>query len=146
MKKQHVELSVEFKKELEDFTSKGTQSVKATKRALALLRLNEGKTYVEVTEDIGLSQFQLTALAQKYKSLAQSESPLIQVLFDKPRPGRPPVILAIDKAKITALACSTPPKGHLRWSLRLLADKAVELNYVEDISHNTIGKILKKTN
>ena len=66
-------------------------------------------------------------------------------LFDRPRAGRPIRIDGLQRAKITALACSTPPEGHARWSLRLLADKAVELKYCESVSHNAVGEILKKT-
>lgn len=50
------------------------------------------------------------------------------------------------EAHIIALSCSEPPEGFAKWSLRLLADKAVELKYVENISHETIRKTLKKTN
>jgi Homeodomain-like domain len=50
------------------------------------------------------------------------------------------------EAKLVALCCSEPPKGYAKWSLRLLADKMVELEYVESISHVTVGGILKKTN
>ena len=56
------------------------------------------------------------------------------------------VIDGQQRAKITALACSEPPEGYGQWSLRLLADKAVELGYVEEISHTAVRKILKKTN
>ncbi len=66
-------------------------------------------------------------------------------LFDQPRSGRPIRIDGAQRAKITALACSTPPEGHARWNLRLLADKAVELQYCEAISHNADKEILKKT-
>jgi hypothetical protein len=50
------------------------------------------------------------------------------------------------EAKLVALCCSEPPKGYAKWSLRLLADKMAELEYVESISHVTVGGILKKTN
>jgi transposase len=66
-------------------------------------------------------------------------------LEDKPRAGKPPTITGAEKARITALACSDAPAGHARWSLRLLADKSVEQGFVESISHNEVGKILKKT-
>ncbi len=66
-------------------------------------------------------------------------------LYDKPRPGTPCRISGEARAKITALACSAAPEGHARWSLRLLADKAVEFGFVESISHNAVGHILKKT-
>ena len=70
----------------------------------------------------------------------------LSFLKDKPRTGRPLGLSGEDKAKITALACSTPPKGYGRWSLRILADRAVELNYVEKVSHTEVGRILKKIN
>lgn len=50
------------------------------------------------------------------------------------------------EARLVALSCSEPPKGHLRWSLRLLADTLVELNVVEEVSHETVRRVLKKTN
>lgn len=50
------------------------------------------------------------------------------------------------EARLIALACSEPPKGQARWSLRILADKLVELEIVEEISYQTVGRILKKTN
>jgi len=50
------------------------------------------------------------------------------------------------EAHLIALSCSEPPKGYSKWSLRLLADKMVELRYIETISHETVRKVLKKTN
>jgi transposase len=50
------------------------------------------------------------------------------------------------EARLVALACSQPPEGHARWSLRMLADRLVELEIVEDISHQTVRRTLKKTN
>ena len=67
-------------------------------------------------------------------------------LTEKPRSGRPVDIDGTQRAKITALACSQAPTGHARWTLRLLADKAVALGFVESISHNAVKEILKKTN
>ncbi|GHT05105.1 hypothetical protein AGMMS49525_12110 [Bacteroidia bacterium] len=50
------------------------------------------------------------------------------------------------EAKIISIACSEPPKGFAKWSLRMLADKMVELQYIDSISHVSIGNVLKKTN
>ena len=66
-------------------------------------------------------------------------------LREKPRSGRPVEINGAQRAKLTAQACSTAPTGHARWTLRLLADKAVELGFVDHISHNAVKEILKKT-
>lgn len=64
---------------------------------------------------------------------------------DRAGGGRPPEIPGTARARITALACSDPPEGRGRWTLRLLADKAVELGFVDSISHETVREILKKT-
>jgi transposase len=146
MSKRHIILSEEFKKELIAFTTKGEQKVKATKRALALLQLDQGKMYKEVEQNTGLSGFQLRSLCANVGKAETENAPLINVLFDKPRSGRPPILTATDKAKITALACSTPPEGYAKWSLRLLADRAVTLELVTDISYVSVREILKKTN
>ncbi len=69
-----------------------------------------------------------------------------KALNDKPRSGKPPVIKPEEKAHITALACSDAPVGYARWTLRLLADKAVEMGYIQSISHMEVSRILKKTN
>jgi hypothetical protein len=50
------------------------------------------------------------------------------------------------EAQLVALACSPPPEGHVRWTLRLLTSRMVELGYTEPVSHNTIARVLKKTN
>ena len=70
----------------------------------------------------------------------------LQVLQDQPRAGRPIEIDGNQRAKITALACSQPPEGYAQWNLRLLADKVVELEYCEHISHTEVAHILKKMN
>ena len=67
-------------------------------------------------------------------------------LYDKPRPGATPKITGDVEAKLIALCCSDPPQGHTRWTLRLLADKMVELGHLESITNVAIGKRLKKTN
>jgi len=68
---------------------------------------------------------------------------LTSALTEEPRTGRPKVFLGSDAAKITALACSTPPEGHAIWSLRLLSDKLVFLDLIPTISYRTVSNILK---
>ena len=67
-------------------------------------------------------------------------------LVEKPRPGAKPKITGEVEAKLTLLCCSDPPEGHARWTLRLLADKVVELGYVDSLSHVAVQQTLKKTN
>ena len=67
-------------------------------------------------------------------------------LHDKPRPGAVPKITGDVEAKLITLACSEPPQGRARWTLRLLADTMVELGYVESITNVAVYQRLKKTN
>jgi len=121
-------------------TSKGETKAKVYRRALGLLELDRGKTYTEVSEIIQVSIATLSGWAASYAENG------LQVLSDKPRSGRPVEIDGKQRAKITALACSTPPEGYGQWSLRLIAEQVVELGYCEHISHTEVADILKKTN
>jgi len=140
MKKEHVKLSEADRTYLENLIKKGSLLAKSYKRALALLELDRGRTFTDVAESVGVVKQTTSTWAQKYKESG------LEFLTDKPRPGRPTVIDGLQRAKITALACSDPPEGYERWSLRLLADKAVELKLVESISYGEVRLILKKTN
>jgi putative transposase len=138
MEKQHIKLSESEQTFLTDLLSKGTLKVQKYKRATALQLLDSGKTLVETMNILQVSYPTLLSWRDKYLSDGLS------FLDDKPRVGRPLVIDGLQRAKITALACSETPEGHADWSLRLLADKVVELGYCEHISHNHVGVILKK--
>ncbi len=140
MEKQYLTLSAKDKKELETLLSKGSLPVKVFKRATALLELDRGKSFGAVAETLGVCYQSVSSWCSAYKAEG------LAVLYDQPRSGRPIEIDGKQRAKITALACSEAPEGHARWSLRLLADKAVELGYCEHLSHNYAGKLLKKTN
>lgn len=140
MKKQHVQLTPADREYLESLIRKGQHTAKAYRRAMALLELDRGETYTAVKKMLHVSYPTLLAWAAAYKKKG------LQVLEDEPRSGRPIQIDGEQRAKITALACSEPPEGYAQWSLRLLADKAVELEYVEGISHTEVRTILKKTN
>lgn len=140
MKKQHVQLSQTDREYLEALISKGEQTAKAYRRALALLELDRGQTYSHVSRILQVTIPTLSGWATKYLESG------LRVLQDQPRSGRPIQIDGTQRAKVTALACSTPPEGYAQWSLRLLAEKAVELDYCEHVSHTEVGQILKKTN
>ena len=140
MKKQHVQLSEADRAYLEGLISKGELSAKAYRRALGLLELDRGQSYTAVAEILKVTIPTLSSWAAKYQESG------LEVLHDQPRSGRPIELTGDQRAKITALACSEPPEGYARWSLRLLADKAIELAYCEHISHTEVNEILKKTN
>jgi transposase len=140
MNKQHIELKSTDREYLINLLSKGKLPAKLFKRATGLLELDRGKTLQAVAETLGVAYITVAAWRDKY----QDEG--LKFLEDKPRSGRPVELDGKLRAKITALACSTPPDGHGQWSLRLLAEKIVELEYCEEISHMHVSRILKKMN
>jgi putative transposase len=140
MKKQHVQLTQEDRAYLETLTSKGELRAKIYRRALGLLELDRGQTYTAVSKMLKVTIPTISNWATQYEEKG------LQALQDQPRAGRPVEIDGNQRAKITALACSQPPEGYAQWNLRLLANKVVELEYCEHISHTQVGQILKKTN
>ena len=139
MKRQHVKLKAKDRAHLESLISKGKLPTRVFKRATGLLELDRGKTLTAVAETLGVRHVTVAAWRDGYKEQG------LECLYDAPRSGRPPEIDGKLRAKITALACSQPPEGYARWSLRLLADKIVELEYCDRISYVQVDKILKKT-
>lgn len=140
MKKQHIELTSEHEAYLKGLLSKGILKARKQQRAHALMELHRGKTFVEVQTQLNVSYPTVLSWAKKYNSEG------LTFLDDKPRSGRPLGFSGEARAKVTALACTEPPEGYSRWSLRLLSDKLVELEIVESISFKQVGNILKKTN
>ena len=139
MKKQHVKLKKADRVYLESLIAKGKLTAKIFKRATGLLELDRGKTLTAVAETLGVDYNTVAAWRDNYKKQG------LKCLEDAPRSGRPIEIDGVQRAKITALACSQAPEGHARWNLRLLAEKVVELGYCDRISYTQVGKILKKT-
>jgi transposase len=109
-------------------------------RCRILLLAAKGKKRSEIIEAVQVSPPTVDEVLRRYK-----KGGLENALNERPRSGTPATFTGKDKAKITALACSTPPEGRCRWTLRLLADRAVELNIVDAISYDTVAAILKKT-
>ena len=140
MKKQHIQLSEVERDYLIQLLSKGQHPAKLYKRAQALLELDRGQTYSGVAALVKVTLSTVSGWARKYRESG------LECLADQARSGRPVELDGTVRAKITALACSVPPEGYGQWSLRLLAEKAVELDYCEHVSHNAVREILKKTN
>jgi transposase len=145
-KKYRINLSTAQREILKELTSSGTVKVRVYKRARVLLLSDEKreggyKPGSQIAEEVELS----LATVQRVRRQFVQEG-LAAALNEKSRSGAPRKFKERDRAKITALACAKPPKGHARWTLRLLAEKMVELELVESISHDTVDKVLKKTN
>lgn len=125
---------------LSNFLKKGKAFVREVKRAEALLLLHNQFSVSDIVHTIGVSQPTVTRLRRNYL-----KGGLERALYDEKRTGSPKKFSPSDRAKITALACSKAPDGYAKWSLSLLADKLIELNYVESISKAQVARILKKT-
>ena len=125
---------------LETFTQTGCRAVRAVRRAQALLALAAGQGQQAAAAAAGVSRQTVGQVRQRYE-----QAGIAAALAEAPRSGAPRRFDGPARAALTALACTQAPVGHSRWSLRLLADRAVELCLVETISHETVGQVLKKT-
>ena len=139
-KRQIIQLSETERSSLTTILTKKETSAREQTRAriLDLLHRGEHPATIHKLLQVGIAtvyNIQKRFLAEGWQA----------ALAEKPRSGKPPTIKPAEKAKITALACADAPAGYARWTLRLLADKAVELGYVERVSHMEVQRILKKT-
>jgi len=142
MKKQYgVRLSDDERRELKQLIRSGRQLARKVTRARILLLADAGKKDEEIAEALHTS---VPTVARVRRRFAQER--LARGLAEQPRSGQPPKLRGKVAAHITSLACSDPPEGRSRWTLRLLADKAIELELVDTISHEAIRQLLKKTN
>jgi len=139
-KRRIIELSKPDKSSLTKILAKKETSSREQTRArvLDLLAREEHPSQIAKLLEVGIAtiyNIQRRFLGEGFEA----------ALYDKARSGKPPVIKPEEKARITALACSDAPSGRARWTLRLLADKAVEMGYIESISHMEVSRLLKKT-
>ena len=139
-KAEPIKLSTDERSSLTNILRRGTTPARVQTRARTLDLLHRGRHPNEIAVTLGLSLPTVFNIKRRYLSQG-----LDSALYDRPRSGKPPKIDGTARAKITALACSKAPTGHARWTLRLLADKAVELGFCESISHETVKEVLKKT-
>lgn len=139
MRKEHLKLTEPEQSYLRTLTKSGQLKARKLRRVMALLMLNEGKTMRDVSRTLNFSYPRVVALRDNYLENG------LDSLEEKPRTGRPVEFDGKTRAKITALACTTAPLGHARWSLRLLAERIVELEICPSISHQQVKDVLKKT-
>ncbi len=147
MIKYKVTLSKEEHQELLSIVSKGTHTSQQYRMAYILLNCDEG----EYGEKISGNQIS-KVLKVSVRMIDRVKQRFVEDGFEASLERKPMSRTKEKKAdgdleaQLIALSCSKAPEGFAKWSLRLLADKMVELNYVESISHETIRKVLKKTN
>ena len=139
-KRQIIHLTEQDYRSLTNILSKGKSTARVQTRGRVLDLLHRAEQPARIAEIMQVGIGTVYNLQKRYL-----KEGLESALTEKPRSGKPPVISGEMKARITALACSDAPTGHARWTLRLLADKAVEFGLVDSISYKTCGEILKKT-
>jgi len=144
-----IELDAADRGALEKFTKTGTHSVKLVNRAKIILELDEANgrktlTQTEIADKVGVTR-QAVNDAKKAFLSADNVSAFLQRKKRETPPVQPKIIGEVE-AHIIALACSPVPEGCARWSVRLLADKCVELNYIDSISFKSVQRVLKKHN
>jgi predicted XRE-type DNA-binding protein len=149
MESNAIYLSEEERVELTRFTKTGKHDVRLVNRAKVMLALDRtGKQdhlrIGRVSESVGISRQAVNDIRAAYLSAKN----VTEFLKRKKRETPPvaPKITGEVEARIIALACSEPPKGYARWTLRLLASKAVELDFVDSLSNVTVHTLLKKRN
>jgi transposase len=143
-----VTLTKEEREELEALTRRGKIQARRFIHARALLLCDAGEegpawNVDDVATALGVSSRSIEHLKKRFV-----ENGLEAALARKPR-EKPPREVKFDgafEARLIALACSEAPEGYRRWTVRLLADKAVELKFAESVSHMSVQRVLKKTN
>jgi transposase len=143
-----VTLTQEERDYLEDLTKRGKHSGQkfAHARALLLCDTSEDRiirTVKSVADAVGVSSRTIEHIKQRFVEEG------IESAITRKSASKPPREIKFDgafEARLIALACSDAPEGHCRWTVRLLADKAVELQITESISKSSVGSILKKMN
>jgi hypothetical protein len=143
-KKYRVFLNGKKRSELRRLVNTGTEKARKLTRARILLLSDESpsgpsKKDKEIMEALGVCARTVALTRQRF-----TECDIEGALNEKPRSGRPREFTGREEAKLTLIACSEPPEGHNRWSVRLLADKLVELEVVDSISRESVRKYLKK--
>lgn len=126
---------------LETYVNTGKHSARSIKRARALLSVAADEPISVTVQISGLSEASIYNIKQRFRAEG-----LKAALEERPRSGQPPKVTPWLEAQITALACSEAPDGQARWSLNLLKDKIIALEYIDKIGKETVRQVLKKAN
>jgi transposase len=116
----------------------GVQQVRVVVRALALLHLGQGASAPQVAQVLLLTPQAIRKIAQRYRA-----GGIDGAVFEKARPGAAEVLAPSDKQRIIAMVCSTPPEGAARWTVRLVAEQAVQRKMVPRVGRETIRILLQ---
>jgi len=135
-----VDLSADERATLVQMVRAGTRGARTLTRARVLLQADDGLTDSDIAAALQVGVATVHRIRQRCV-----EEGFAAALHDRPRQGGTPKFDTKQHAHVVALACSDPPEGCTRWTLRLLADRVVELGLAERCSYETIRRALKKT-
>jgi transposase len=140
-KKFLITLNEEEQQQLTDLTRKGKAKAREFKRAMILLKANEGLSDPQIMTALNVSRPCVERIRKRYVT-----GGLEKALHEDPRPGQKRKLDGRGEAHLIAMTCTTVPEGYDHWALRLLADQLVEEGIVDCISYETVRQVLKKTN
>jgi hypothetical protein len=146
-KKFIVELAAQERARLDTLISKGKAPVKVILKARILLKADQaedgpGWLDAQIVEALDTN---LTMVSRVRETFVTKGLEAVLTRKTRETPPIPPIFDGEAQAKLTALACSQPPPGHARWTIRLLAEHVIERKIVEAAHFNTVGRALKKT-
>lgn len=149
MKRYVVTLDQSERSDLGEMTRKGSHASQKVINALILLNCDAGKFNERQTTGESIAGILRVSLRKVDRVKKRFVEEGLEAALGGRQGKRPTYLRKADgefEARLVALSCTAPPSGHAQWSLRLLADRAVELGYVESISYETVRRVLKKTN
>ena len=139
-KKYVINLPDEDREMLEQMTRKGSLQARKFKRAMILLKADEGLTDPQIMAALSVSRPCVERIRKRFVADGMERA-----LNDDPRPGQKRKLDGRAEATLIATACTEAPEGHDHWTLRMLADKLLKLQMVDTISYETVRRTLKKT-
>jgi transposase len=133
-----IELTRRDRQQVDELMSSGLQPVRTVLRALALRQMDQGQSTPAVGANLGLSAKAVWQIGKRYQ-----QGGLERALFDAPRPGKAPALDEQQRQRIIAVACSPPPEGRARWTVRLLTEEAIRRKLVPRVGRETIRVLLE---
>lgn len=139
MKEYIVRLTDGARRKLRELVESGTRPVRVVRRALILLKSDAGLKDLQIVEHVGCAERTVRNVRKRF-----CEEGLEGTLHDAARSGRPPEFTPRQKQQVVALACTEPPEGRARWTLKLLCEHAAKRGFVESISKSEVALWLKE--
>ena len=133
-----IELARRDRQQVDELMSSGLQPVRTVLRALALRQMDQGQSTPAVGANLGMSAKSVWEIGKRYQ-----QGGLERALYDAPRPGKVPALDEQQRQRIIAVACSPPPEGRARWTVRLVAEEAIRRKLVPRVGRETIRVLLE---